>query len=38
MTAKSGLTNLYENQLADNQQKANNKPIGKKRIIKGDKK
>jgi len=28
----------YENKLADSPQKANNNPIGKKRIIKGDKK
>jgi hypothetical protein len=31
-------TTLYENRLADNPQKANNNPIGKERIIKGDKK
>jgi len=31
-------TTLYENKLADNPQKVNNNLIGKKRIIKGDKK
>jgi hypothetical protein len=31
-------TNLYENQLAEDPQKANNNLIGRRRIIKGDKK
>ena len=31
-------TALYENKLAEDPQKANNSPIGKKRIITGDKK
>jgi len=31
-------TTLDENKLADNPQKANNSPIGEKRIIKGDEK
>ncbi len=37
-TVKSGLTRDYENKLAEDPKKANNNPIGKKRIIKGDKK